>query len=61
MFDFAAAWNENRHFVVRDLDYTELFADAAPDDLDVFGRMQIVANMGIDDARGWFHTRGGYF
>jgi hypothetical protein len=60
VFDFAVAWKEKRHFVVKDLDYTELLAEASPDDIDSFGRILLVAHMGIDDTRGWFYTRGGY-
>lgn len=58
-FDFALAWNEKKHFLIKDLDFTEVFQDARPDDLDTFCRMMMVGLQGIDDLRGWFHTRGG--
>lgn len=34
---------------------------ATPSDIDVFGRTILTGLMGIDDVRGWFHTRGGEF
>jgi hypothetical protein len=60
-FDFAIAWNEKKHFLVKDFDLTEILESARPDDLDVFGRMMLVGIMGIEDVKGWFHTRGGTF
>ncbi|KAF2178892.1 hypothetical protein K469DRAFT_598139 [Zopfia rhizophila CBS 207.26] len=60
-FEFAVAWNEKRHFLVKDLDFTEVLETAQPEDIDVFGRMLLVATMGIDDVKGWFHARGGTF
>ena len=33
--------------------------DARADDVDMFGRILITALMGIDEAKGWFLTRGG--
>ncbi|KAF9528762.1 hypothetical protein CPB83DRAFT_883240 [Crepidotus variabilis] len=59
VYHFAVAWKEKRHFVIRDLDYTDLLADANADDIDEYGRILIVSSIGIDDARGWFYTRGG--
>jgi hypothetical protein len=58
-FDFAVAWNNGRHFLVKDLDFTEVMRDAKPDDLDLFSKMTLVGLQGIDDIRGWFYTRGG--
>ena len=58
-FDFAIAWNDKNHFLVKDLDFTDVLRDAKPDDLDVFARMMLVGLQGIDDIRGWFYTRGG--
>lgn len=58
-FEFAKVWNEKNHFLVKDLDFEEVLQDANADDLDVFGRMIMVGSMGIDDVRGWLHTKGG--
>ena len=46
--DFAIAWNTKNHFLVRELDFTEVIRDAEPDDLDVFSRMILVGLQGID-------------
>lgn len=56
---FIAAWQEKKHFVVRELDFAKVIAEARPDDIDPFGKMLLIAYMGLDDARGWYHTRGG--
>jgi hypothetical protein len=58
-FDFAVAWNEKTHYVVKELDFTDVLKSAKPDDLDVFSNMMLVGLQGIDDMRGWYHTRGG--
>lgn len=55
--DFTAAWNKNHPIVVRNLDLDELISRAAPDDLDEFSKMLLVAFMGIEDARAWFQSR----
>lgn len=60
-FDFAVAWNTKKHFVVRDLDFTEVLRDAQPDDVDEFGKTMLVGLQGVDDVKGWFYTRGGTF
>ncbi|RMZ71501.1 c6 zinc finger domain-containing [Pyrenophora seminiperda CCB06] len=58
-FDFAIAWNEKTHFVIKELDFTDVLKHGQPDDLDVFGNMMLVGIKGMDDMRGWYHTRGG--
>ncbi|CAG5150024.1 uncharacterized protein ALTATR162_LOCUS2524 [Alternaria atra] len=58
-FDFAMAWNDRNHFVIKELDFTDVMKTAQPDDLDVFANMMLVGLQGIDDMRGWYHTRGG--
>ncbi|KAF3051058.1 hypothetical protein E8E11_010406 [Didymella keratinophila] len=60
-FDFAVAWNERKHFVVHDLDFTEVLRDAQPDDIDEFAKTMLVGLHGIDDVKGWFYTRGRTF
>ncbi|KAF1959609.1 hypothetical protein CC80DRAFT_514107 [Byssothecium circinans] len=58
-FEFAMAWNDKKHFLVRELDFREMLKEADAKDVDVFTRMMLVGIMGIDDVRGWLHTRGG--
>ncbi|KAK1573589.1 uncharacterized protein LY79DRAFT_525532 [Colletotrichum navitas] len=56
---FAVAWGEKRHFVVTRECFSDVLKDAGADDVDAFGRILIVGAMGIDEARLWFHNRGG--
>ena len=58
-FDFGVAWNEKRHHVVQEMDFTDLLDKAQPEDIDVFGRIIMTSVLGIDDVKGWFHTKGG--
>jgi hypothetical protein len=60
-FDFALAWNEREHLEMRQLEVSRVLETALPEDLDVFGRMQLVASIGMDDLRGWCRTKGGEF
>ena len=60
-FDFAVVWNEKKHVLVKDCDLTQVLEGAQLDDLDVFERMMLVGYMGMDDVKGWFHSRGGTF
>ncbi|KAF9740314.1 hypothetical protein PMIN02_011202 [Paraphaeosphaeria minitans] len=57
--DFAIAWNEKNHFLVEELDFSEVLRLANASDVDVFGRMLMVGLMGADDVRGWLRTKGG--
>lgn len=58
-FEFAVAWNEKTHFLIKELDFTDVLKSAQPEDLDVFATMMLVGLQGMDDVRGWFYTRGG--
>jgi hypothetical protein len=58
-FEFAKAWNEKKHFLVKSLDFHEVLKEADAQDIDVFGRMMMVGVLGVDDVQGWLHTRGG--
>lgn len=58
-FDFAVAWNEKNHFVITELEFTDVLENAQPDDLDVFANMLLTGMHGIDDIRAWYYTRGG--
>ncbi|KAF2024470.1 hypothetical protein EK21DRAFT_117728 [Setomelanomma holmii] len=57
-FDFALAWNNKRHFVVKELNFTEVLKEAQPEDIDIFSKMMMIGLQGEDDIRGWFYTRG---
>ncbi|KAJ5168935.1 uncharacterized protein N7482_004529 [Penicillium canariense] len=57
-FDFAVAWAEKEHFVIRDIDFTVALEEARPDDVDIFARMLMVTIVGIDAAKAWFYARG---
>jgi hypothetical protein len=58
-FDFALAWNNNKYFIVEDLDFTEVLKSAKAEDVDTFSKMMMIGLQGEDDMRGWFYTRGG--
>lgn len=57
-FDFAVAWNDKKHYLVKEMDFTDVLDNAKPDELDLFTKMMLVGMQGIDDVKGWFHTRG---
>jgi hypothetical protein len=58
-FEFGVAWNDENHYLVEDLDFTEVMRGARPEDVDVFAKMIMVGLQGEDDIRGWLYTRGG--
>lgn len=58
-FEYALAWNNQRHFLVHELDFAEVLKEAMPDDIDTIGKMMMIGLQGEDDIRGWFYTRGG--
>ncbi|KAF2871817.1 hypothetical protein BDV95DRAFT_26855 [Massariosphaeria phaeospora] len=58
-FDFAMAWNDKYHFLIRELDFDELLRIGQADDVDVFGKMLLTGLLGTDNVKGWLHTRGG--
>ena len=60
-FDFAKLWNDRDLLVVEDVKIETLLLKAQPEDVDTFGKMMIVAKLGIDEARGWFDFKGGRF
>lgn len=57
-FEFAVAWNTKKHFLVKELDFTEVLKDAGPGDVDLFSKMILVGLRGLDDVRGWFYMKG---
>jgi hypothetical protein len=59
--DFAVAWNEKKHLLVHDLDFSEVLSTAHPGDIDNFAKAMLVGLQGIDDVKGWFYTHGAAF
>jgi hypothetical protein len=60
-FDFAKAWNGKDRLLVDNMSFDHLLENAQPEDIDSFGRMLLVASLGIDEVRGWFDVKGGRF
>ncbi|TWU75132.1 hypothetical protein ED733_002773 [Metarhizium rileyi] len=56
---FARAWRDKKHFVVTDAHFEEVLRDARADDVDRFGRMWISSLLGMEEAEGWFASKGG--
>lgn len=57
--EFAEAWTKKKHFVVTNASFTELLQEAMAGDIDSYGKIFITSLMGIDEAEGWFASRGG--
>ncbi|KAH8911161.1 hypothetical protein BR93DRAFT_964975 [Coniochaeta sp. PMI_546] len=57
-FDFALAWRDRRHFVVNNNTIKEVLNEARGDDVEDFGKMILTTLMGIDETKGWLHSRG---
>lgn len=55
------AWNEKEHLEVWQLELPPVLERALPEDLDTFGRMHLVAAIGVDNVRGWCRTKGREF
>ncbi|CAM1501812.1 Fc.00g037960.m01.CDS01 [Cosmosporella sp. VM-42] len=56
---FAEAWKMKKHFVITNADFEEVLDKAMAEDIDSFGRIFISSYMGIEEAEGWFLSRGG--
>ncbi|KAL4923886.1 Zn(II)2Cys6 transcription factor domain-containing protein [Aspergillus undulatus] len=56
--DFAVAWSEREHFIVRNVNFQGVLERAKPEDVDVFGRMLLVTSQGVESVREWFWGRG---
>lgn len=57
--EFAKAWKETKHLIVKDGKLDVAFKDARANNVDTFGRILITSIMGVDEAEGWFASRGG--
>ncbi|KAL2870360.1 Zn(II)2Cys6 transcription factor domain-containing protein [Aspergillus lucknowensis] len=56
--DFAVAWAEKEHFIVRNVNFTRVLREAQPNDVDCLGKMLLVTSQGVDRMREWFFARG---
>lgn len=57
--EFAEAWKEKNHLVVTNAEFEDILEKAQAHDVDWFGRILISSWLGIDEAEGWFVSRGG--
>ena len=57
--EFAKAWGRDRHLVVENGKLEVAFREANAGDVDVFGKILLTSIMGVDEAEGWFASRGG--
>lgn len=60
-FEFAVAWRDKRHWVVREDEFLQIVRDAEADDIDAFGRILFTVLLGIDEAKAWFASKGSRF
>jgi len=57
--DFAKQWARTGHFVIRDGGIDVIVREAAAEDVDFFGRVILTSVLGVDEAEGWFASKGG--
>ncbi|KAI0518049.1 hypothetical protein F5B22DRAFT_635534 [Xylaria bambusicola] len=57
--DFAVAWRNKKHLVVKPFNIWKRIDTAQVDDIDKLGRMIMTSGMGMEEAKGWFASRGG--
>ncbi|KAL5339538.1 hypothetical protein BJX70DRAFT_155045 [Aspergillus crustosus] len=56
--DFALAWTQKEHYIVRNVNFEKMLSEAMPGDVDTFARMLLVTSRGVDQVREWFSGRG---
>ncbi|KAF7560749.1 hypothetical protein G7046_g3408 [Stylonectria norvegica] len=56
---FSEAWRNKNHFVITDAYFNDVLEEAKADDIDTYGKIFISSFMGIEEAQGWFASRGG--
>lgn len=56
---FAEAWTNKNHLIVTDALFGKVLQEAMAHDVDVLGRIFISSLLGVDEAEGWFASRGG--
>ncbi|KAF2966415.1 hypothetical protein GQX73_g7122 [Xylaria multiplex] len=57
--EFAVAWRDKRHLVAEPWNVWKQMDAAQADDIDLLGRVLMTSAMGIEEAKGWFVSRGG--
>jgi hypothetical protein len=57
--EFARAWEETRHLVVINGALEKVFNEARAHHADLFGKILLTSLIGLDEAEGWFASRGG--
>ncbi|KAH7316608.1 hypothetical protein B0I35DRAFT_409791 [Stachybotrys elegans] len=57
--EFARAWREHDHYVVTNAQFSLMLKKAEASDVDIFGRIFISCLLGVEEAAGWFESRGG--
>ncbi|KAI0142880.1 hypothetical protein GGR57DRAFT_373713 [Xylariaceae sp. FL1272] len=55
---FALAWNDKDHLYTRPWNIWHKFHIAKADDVDTLGKILMSAGMGMDEAKGWFASKG---
>ncbi|KAI1260130.1 hypothetical protein F5Y18DRAFT_261298 [Xylariaceae sp. FL1019] len=55
---FALAWNDGNHLYAKPWNIWQKFHIAKVDDVDTLGKILMSAGMGMDEARGWFASKG---
>ncbi|KAL4864745.1 hypothetical protein BDV12DRAFT_8603 [Aspergillus spectabilis] len=56
--DFALAWSEREHFIVRNVNFEKVLKEAMPGDVDCLGRMLMETSQGVERVRKWFLSKG---
>ena len=57
--EFTRAWEETRHLVVINGALEKVFNEARAHHADMFGKILLTSLIGVDEAEGWFASRGG--
>ncbi|KAI7784884.1 hypothetical protein LA080_008915 [Diaporthe eres] len=58
VLDFAAAWRDKRHRVVRRGTIRSTMMDAEAGDVEAFGKMLMTAALGVDETENWLASMG---
>lgn len=56
--DFAAAWRDRKHHVVRRGAIRSTMMDAEAGDVETFGKMLMAAALGVDETEAWLASKG---
>lgn len=56
--DFALAWKECNHYIVRRGAISSSLSESHGDDIEAFGKMLLTVSMGVEEARAWLAVKG---